>query len=122
MTALHHVNVVVPVGRAEEVAAFYVEALGLGRIAKPPALAGRGGAWLDVDGRAQVHLSEREGEVHEDSHFALVVDDFDAVLTRLAYRGASWTEQEDVFGGRRGYTRDPAGNRVELLEMPDAPA
>jgi hypothetical protein len=22
----------------------------------------------------------------------------------------------DVFGGRRGFTRDPAGNRIELLE------
>jgi len=100
----------------DEVAAFYVEVLGLGRIDKPAALAGRGGAWLDIDGFAQVHLSERTGEVPEDPHFALVVDDFDAVLSRLGWRGAEWTEQEDVFGGRRGFTRDPAGNRVELLE------
>ena len=116
MTRLQHANVVIPRGATAEVAAFYEHVLGLRRIDKPAALAGRGGAWFDVDGFAQVHLSERDGAVHEDSHFALVVDDFDAVLAALARHGAPWTEQEDVFGGRRGFTRDPAGNRIELLE------
>ena len=113
---LQHTNVVVPPGATEQVAAFYESVLGLRRIPKPAALAGRGGAWLDVDGYAQVHLSERDGGTHPDSHFALVVDDLDATLAALARAGAPWTEQEDVFGGRRGFTRDPAGNRVELLE------
>ncbi len=116
MTTIQHVNVVVPPGRADEVADFYVEVFGMRRVDKPAALAGRGGAWLDVDGYRQVHLSERDGDVHPESHFALVVDDYDAVLTSIAQRGAHWTEQEDVFGGRRGFTRDPAGNRVEVLE------
>ena len=116
MTALQHVNVVIPRGRADEVAGFYVAVFGLRRIDKPAALAGRGGAWLDVDGYAQLHLSERDGEVHPDSHFALVVDDLDGVLSRLSDHSADWTEQEDVFGGRRGFTHDPAGNRVEVLE------
>ncbi|MEP6462248.1 MAG: hypothetical protein ABJC62_02285 [Frankiaceae bacterium] len=44
------------------------------------------------------------------------MDDFDGVLSRLHGAGAEWTEQADLFGGRRGFTRDPAGNRVELLE------
>jgi catechol 2,3-dioxygenase-like lactoylglutathione lyase family enzyme len=113
---LQHANVVIPKGATEEVAAFYVSVLGLRRVDKPEVLAGRGGAWFDVDGYAQVHLSERDGPTHEDSHFALVVDDYDATLARLAAHGAPWTEQEDVFGGRRGFTRDPAGNRIELLE------
>ena len=113
---LQHANVVIPLGATETVAAFYADVLGLRRIAKPAALAGRGGAWFDVDGFAQVHLSERDGATHEDSHFALVVDDLDATLARVAEHGAPWTEQEDVFGGRRGFTRDPAGNRIELLE------
>ena len=113
---LQHANVVVPPGTTEDVAAFYEHVLGLRRIPKPAALAGRGGAWFDVDGYAQLHLSERDGERHPDSHFALVVDDFAGTLAALARHGAPWTEQEDVFGGRRGFTRDPAGNRVELLE------
>jgi catechol 2,3-dioxygenase-like lactoylglutathione lyase family enzyme len=115
MTRLQHANVVVPRGSTAEVAAFYEHVLGLRRIAKPPVL-DPGGAWFDVDGYAQVHLSERDGERHPDSHFALVVDDLAATLDVLAKAGAPWTEQEDVFGGRRGFTRDPAGNRIELLE------
>ena len=35
---------------------------------------------------------------------------------RLAAAGAPWTAQADLFGGRRGSTRDPLGNRIELLE------
>jgi uncharacterized glyoxalase superfamily protein PhnB len=49
-------------------------------------------------------------------HFGLVVDDFDLVLDRLAAAGAPWQPQADLFGGRRGSTRDPLGNRIELLE------
>jgi predicted enzyme related to lactoylglutathione lyase len=76
------------------------------------------GAWFDVDEHSQVHVSERPGEVHPQSHFALVVDDYDEVLARVTAAGASWEEQPDIFGGRRGFTRDPAGNRIELLEIP----
>ena len=115
MTRLQHANVVIPRHTTETVAAFYEDVLGLRRIPKPAAL-DQTGAWFDVDGYAQVHLSERDGESHPDSHFALVVDDLDETLQRLAEYSASWTPQEDVFGGRRGFTRDPAGNRIELLE------
>jgi predicted enzyme related to lactoylglutathione lyase len=115
VTRLQHANVVVPVGSTADVAPFYQDVLGLRRIPKPAAL-DPAGAWFDVDGYAQVHLSERDGERHPDSHFALVVDDLDATLRRVADAGAPWTEQDDVFGGRRGFTRDPAGNRIELLE------
>ena len=112
---LQHANVVIPVGSTQQVAAFYEDVLGLRRIPKPAARDSRG-AWFDIDGYAQVHLSERDGKPHDDSHFALVVDDLDAVLANLSRAAAPWTEQEDVFGGRRGFTRDPAGNRIELLE------
>lgn len=114
---LHHVNVVVLPGQAEAVAGFYVEVLGLTRVAKPESGTSPGGAWFDVDDRTQVHISERvDAMAHDDMHFALVLDDFDAVLGRLAAAGAEWREQPDLFGGRRGSTRDPAGNRIELLE------
>ena len=120
MTArLQHANVVIPNGSTETVAPFYETVLGLRRIPKPAALDPRG-AWFDIDGYAQLHLSERDGDRHPDSHVGLVVDDFAATLARIADAGAPWTEQEDVFGGRRGFTRDPAGNRVEILERAGA--
>ena len=116
MTRLQHVNVLVPRGRADEVAAFYVDVLLLTRIAKPAEGTTGGGAWLAIDEHTQLHLSERDVGGHPDQHFALVVDDFADVLIRLAAAGAPWTEQADLFGGRRGFTRDPAGNRIELCE------
>lgn len=113
---LHHVNVVVPPGQTDAVLPFYEGVLGLGLVPKPAAGVASSGAWLDLTGGAQLHISERAGDRHPDPHFGLVVDDFAGVLARLAETGAPWTEQDNLFGGRRGFTRDPAGNRVELLE------
>jgi catechol 2,3-dioxygenase-like lactoylglutathione lyase family enzyme len=111
------VNVVVRPGETEAVAAFYVDVLGLRRVAKPAEGVSAGGAWFDIDDTTQVHISERADAVmHDDMHFALVLDDFDGVLSRLGSAGAEWREQPDLFGGRRGSTRDPVGNRIELLE------
>ena len=109
---LHHVNVVVPPGRTEAVVPFY-EALGATRVAKANR---RPGAWFDLPGGTQVHVSEREGAVHPEAHFALVVDDFDGLVARLVADGHPWTDAEPQDGARRGRTADPAGNAVELLE------
>jgi catechol 2,3-dioxygenase-like lactoylglutathione lyase family enzyme len=114
---LHHVNVVVKPGQTRQVFHFYTRVLGLQPTEKPMDGTSPGGAWFDIDDRTQVHISEREDALmHDDMHFALVVDDFDGILARLAEAGAEWREQPDLFGGRRGSTRDPVGNRIELLE------
>ena len=113
---IHHVNVVVPPGGTDGVIGFYADVLGLRQVAKPTEGVAQSGAWFDIDERTQVHVSERDGAVHPQTHFGLVVDDFDAVVARVSAAGASWEEQPDLFGGRRGFTRDPAGNRIELLE------
>ncbi|HZG96604.1 MAG TPA: VOC family protein [Mycobacteriales bacterium] len=115
MTWIQHVNVVVPPGGTAAAAAFYRDVFGLRVVDKPAAL-DPVGAWLQAAGEQQLHISERAGAVHADAHFALVVDDFDQTRRLMDAAGAPWTEQEDVFGGRRGFTRDPAGNRVEVLE------
>ena len=106
-------NVVIPVGTTESVAAFYVDVLGLKRMDK-----GGTGAWLQAGDLREVHLSEREGQGHPDSHFAMVVGDLDALLKRLD----NWTWQTPLRGARRGFTRDPAGNRIELIEDQESPA
>ena len=113
---IHHVNVVVAPGGTAAVVPFYVDVLGLRQVEKPKEGVAQTGAWFDIDESSQVHVSEREGDVHPQSHFGLVVDDFDGVMRRLRAAGAPWEDQADVFGGRRGFTRDPAGNRVEILE------
>ena len=113
---LHHVNVVVPPARTDAVVPFY-EALGLLRVDKP--LPGPG-AWFDVPGGTQVHVSERTGARHPAQHFALVVDDLDAVLARLRGGGHPWRDVEPIDGARRGMTADPEGNAVELVEAAGA--
>ena len=114
---LHHVNVVVPPGATGNVVGFYAETLGLRQVAKPAEGVAQSGAWFDIDDTgSQVHVSERDGERHPQTHFGLVVDDFDGVLARLSAAGAPWEDQPQIFGGRRGFTRDPEGNRVEILE------
>jgi catechol 2,3-dioxygenase-like lactoylglutathione lyase family enzyme len=114
---LHHVNIVVRPGETDRVVSFYIDVLGLRRIEKPVEGTSPGGAWLDINEANQLHISERDDAVmHDDMHFGLVVDDLDAVLARLEAAGASWQPQADLFGGRRGSTRDPLGNRIELLE------
>ena len=115
---IHHVNVVVPPGETGSVISFYADVLGLHQVAKPTEGVAQSGAWFDVDESSQVHVSEREGATHPQSHFGLVVDDFAATLARLGEVGALWEEQPPIFGGRRGFTRDPAGNRIEILESP----
>jgi catechol 2,3-dioxygenase-like lactoylglutathione lyase family enzyme len=113
---IHHVNVVVPPGGTPSVVPFYADVLGLRQVDKPTEGVAQTGAWFDIDDTSQVHVSEREGDVHPQSHFGLVVDDFDDVMRRLRAADAPWEDQADIFGGRRGFTRDPAGNRVEILE------
>jgi catechol 2,3-dioxygenase-like lactoylglutathione lyase family enzyme len=115
MTWIQHVNVVVAPGGTAAAAGFYRDVFGLQVVAKPAEL-DPVGAWLQADRRQQLHISERAGATHPDAHFAVVVDDLESVLRLIEDAGAPWTEQEDVFGGRRGFTRDPAGNRVEVLE------
>ena len=118
MTRLHHVNVVVPPGATSRVVPFYADVLGLRQVRKPKEGVAQTGAWFDIgDTGAQVHVSEREGARHPQTHFGLVVADFDDVLARLAAADAAWEDQPPIFGGRRGFTRDPEGNRVEILEQ-----
>lgn len=117
MIRLHHVNIVVKPGQTDQVVTFYTGVLGLTPTEKPTQGTSPGGAWFDIDEHTQLHISERADAVmHDDMHFALVLDDFDGVLARLADAGAEWRDQPDLFGGRRGSTRDPVGNRIELLE------
>jgi hypothetical protein len=45
-----------------------------------------------------------------------MLDNFEAVTAAL---GTRFEPDDDVFGtGGRGFTRDPAGNRIELIASP----
>ena len=115
LRGIHHVQLNVPdVGAAVD---FY-RTLGMTVRDDRPDL-GVGGAWLDVAGQ-QIHLLEAAAPNDLGQHFALEVDDLDAVLDALRARGVEVGEPCALGGGlpRQTSIHDPAGNRIELREPP----
>jgi len=124
MIALHHVQVACPPGGEEACRRFYGAGLGLAEVDKPAALRGRGGAWFrayDASGgvSAELHVGVEDPFVpSRKAHPAFVVADLAASARALTAVGAVVDDTErDTFPGHlRFHTRDPHGNRVEVLQ------
>lgn len=123
---LHHVQVTCPAGGEEVARRFYRDGLGLTEVAKPAALAGRGGCWFraydDHSGvTAEIHVGVEEPFMAASkAHPALLVDDvaaLEALGARLDSLGfeTDWTERLSFDGHERLHARDGHGNRVEVL-------
>ncbi|MDO9457300.1 VOC family protein [Nocardioides sp.] len=123
---LHHVQVACPPGGEDAARAFYAGALGLTEVDKPEALRARGGAWFRAhDARgdvvAELHVGVEDPFVAaRKAHPAFVLadeDELDATADRVAALGCDvdHTERLTFDGYFRVHTRDPHGNRVELL-------
>ena len=105
-----------PRGQEEAARGFYVGVIGMTEIAKPAALAPRGGAWFS-DGGVELHLGvEHEFRPARKAHLGVLVDDLDDLVARLDAAGQSVTWDADFPGFRRIYTNDPFGNRLEFLQ------
>lgn len=120
LAAIDHVQLDMPAGQEDAARAFYRDTLGLREIAKPPALAARGGAWFAGRGVA-VHVGVATGfrpAVH--AHPAFVVDDLATVRARLTAAGVPIEEDDSGIAVTRCYIRDPFGNRIELVDSVDA--
>ena len=116
IVGIDHVQLAIPPGGEAAARAFYGGVLGLAEVPKPEAMRARGGMWFDC-GAFQIHLGIEDGmRPSAKVHPALVVTDFDAWLARLAAAGCDWKPADDLPGVRRGHTKDPAGNRIELIE------
>jgi predicted enzyme related to lactoylglutathione lyase len=111
--AIDHVNVTVPVGATDELAAFYEAAFGFTRVEKPPG-GRRPGAWMQITDDVQLHLTEHEAPPNPQAHFAIRVADVDAVETTVRGLGAEVEPLADRGRGRRFLVRDPAGNGIEV--------
>ena len=115
--ALHHVQLAIPEGGEDEARRFYGTVLGLAEVAKPDALAGRGGIWFE-DGVLRLHLGvEIPFRPARKAHPAFRVADLDAAKARLDAHGVAWRADIDLPGLRRVYVDDPHGNRIELLAL-----
>nr|WP_203731642.1 VOC family protein [Streptomyces sp. SID12501] len=105
-----------PPGSEDALRAYYVGALGMTEIPKPPILAARGGCWFQA-GPVQLHLGVEESfRAARKAHPGLRVVDIDAYAERLAAHGAAVTWDGDLPEHRRFFSYDPVGNRLEFLE------
>jgi len=115
---LHHVGIEVAPGEIEAAAGFF-ELLGFERVEPPETL--RQYTWLERNG-TQVHLMpEEEPTVPSPGHLAVVVDDFDATVTRLKGEGFEVEPKRAHWGAARALAHAPGGHRVELMAAPPAP-
>lgn len=105
----------------DESARFYEQVFGMERV--PTAKFGGPVLWLRV-GEQQLHLFESAAEPPRFHHFALDVDDFEAVYRRVKELGLLDSDthgaalREHPSGWVQMYIRDPAGNLVEI-DWPD---
>ncbi|MGH8794330.1 MAG: VOC family protein [Stackebrandtia sp.] len=134
----HHIQLSCPAGSEEASRRFYVDVLGLTELTKPPALAARGGCWFcgpDEHG-VEIHLGvEPDFRPALKAHPAVLWGNLESLcalserLTAAGF-GVTWdSELRDVpvrrhaganaptapSGMHRFYTRDPHGNRIELM-------
>jgi catechol 2,3-dioxygenase-like lactoylglutathione lyase family enzyme len=113
---LHHVQLAMPAGKEAAARAFFVEVLAMTEVAKPPALAARGGAWFRAGG-VELHLGVEPGFAPaRKAHPGIVVTDLDEVVRRMQAAGQELSWDADFPGYRRIYASDPFGNRLEFLE------
>ena len=113
---LDHVQLAIPKGSEALCRAFYCDLLGWREVEKPPALAARGGLWLDI-GEGQVHLGvEDDFRPARKAHPALLVEDLDRLAEKLRSAGIAVTFDEAIPAVRRFYANDPVGNRLEFIE------
>ncbi len=113
---IHHVQIgVPPEAEATVVSAFYEGVLGLAAIPKPPE-SKRPGWWFRA-GEVELHIGiEAQDTPPRRAHTALQVQDWDALKGRAEAAGAPVDAASPLEGCRRFHTRDPYGNRLEILE------
>ncbi len=110
---LDHVNITAPGELIEEVVSWYESCLGLKRLEKPEGTR-QEGAWFQA-GNEEIHVSLDEHNPPEKAHFGIVVNDFTGVVDALRGSGCHLEQASTIPGRRRCFTRDPAGNRIEII-------
>jgi catechol 2,3-dioxygenase-like lactoylglutathione lyase family enzyme len=107
-TRLTHANL--RVDRLDAAVRFYGDVLSLEPAPRRDA-EGRG-AWFRI-GSAEIHLTEDAApQLPSKRHLALEVDDLPAARAAVTAAGAPIEKEEP---GVRFWTRDPAGNRLEIV-------
>ena len=113
---LQHVSIEVRPDQVDDCVAFW-GLLGFERVTPPGELAERF-IWVEREG-TQIHLMPFEDpNTTVNGHAAVVVDDYEPTLAALRERGFELRAGSNAWGAARMFTRDPAGNLVELMSAP----
>ena len=115
---LDHVNVTTPEELEQEVVEWYQSCLGLERLDKPGGTS-PSGAWFRA-GDQQVHISIDLHNPPKQAHFSLIVTDFNGVIECMRDAGCHIEQAREIPGRHRFFTRDPAGNRIEIMSLDGA--
>ncbi len=119
ITGLDHVQIEAPPGCEAAARSFFGDFLGLSELAKPPALAARGGVWFGLPDGRQLHIGVTEDfAARLKGHLALRCADLDALTEHATAAQISVTPDSELAPLRRVYLNDPWGNRLEILEAP----
>jgi len=119
LTGMDHVQLAIPPNGEATARAFYGELLGLREVAKPAALASRGGCWF-VGLGIHLHLGVADDfQPARKAHPAFSVANLSALRHRLKEVEVPVIEDESVPSVRRFYASDTFGNRLEFIEDAD---
>lgn len=110
---LDHVTITTPAELEPAVLEWYEQCLGLEAIEKPEG-SRRVGGWFRV-GDQELHVTHDEHNPHKTAHFGLAVDDIEGAVQRLRDFGCHIEQASKIPGRRRFFTRDPAGNNIEIV-------
>ncbi len=110
-----HVNITAPEELMDDVCRWYEDILGLRRLPKPETVSDSG-CWFAA-GRQEVHVSVDPHNPPHRAHFGLVTGDFASVVEALRRAGCHLEQARVIPGRHRFYTRDPAGNRIEITTI-----
>jgi catechol 2,3-dioxygenase-like lactoylglutathione lyase family enzyme len=116
LISIDHVQIAAPPGCEPAASAFYGDLLGLAELAKPPALAARGGVWFAVGASQQLHIGVEDPHAPaRKAHPAFAATDLDALAVRLDAAGHPVRWDTALPGARRFYVDDPWDNRLEFV-------
>ncbi len=113
---------------ADRTIAFYRDVLGLSSDTGRPNIPTVPGYWVDVGGRAQIHIMGAEGQSKyakgpgQDPtlpHVAFGVADIQETRAELERLGAQYWVAEGIVGpaSQQIFMKDPAGNMIELHQV-----
>ena len=118
IVGLDHSFLTIHEGGEDEARGFYGDVLGLEEIPRPAGLERSGGIWFQAGGQ-ELHLGTDNAHVApRRPHPGFRVGgsaELDELAERLVANRFVVDWDERIEGRRRFYTRDPFGNRVELL-------